>query len=77
MHLTHDKLESFIQGAVSIEKGDTYIKPWRLPHDRISFFADDKLIIRSQFAAGVRLFFQTDGVRIRLDVAPNETERIF
>jgi len=64
--------EDFFQGAISIEKGDGFLKPWRLPFDQLELFAspDDTLVTRSEHASGVRLRFETDSTTAGLSFLP-------
>jgi len=70
--------ESMFQGAVSFEKGDDWIKPWRLPFDKLKLYPpDDALVGRAKTAAGVRLRFSTNADVLVLDIVPAEGERPF
>ncbi|GAG09223.1 unnamed protein product, partial [marine sediment metagenome] len=72
--------KNLIEGAVSFEKKDNLIKPWRLPFPRIKLFAPaERLEGKSGETAGVRLRFRTDSTTIALSVIPAETDeaRIF
>ena len=64
--------QSFLEGAVSVEQGDGWLKPWRLPCDRLRLFPspDDGLLMRAEMASGVRLRFQTDSESLRLQFLP-------
>lgn len=63
---------NFFQGAVSIEQGDGWLKPWRLPHEQRRLFPspDDTLLARAEMASGVRLRFQTDSQCLKLSYLP-------
>jgi hypothetical protein len=50
-------------GAVSLERGDGWIRPWRLPHQDLALF-HDVLVERAGMPAGVRVAFQTDATEI-------------
>lgn len=62
----------FFEGAISVEQGDGWLKPWRLPHEQRQFFPspDDALFVRAEMASGVRLRFATDATSIQLCLAP-------
>ncbi|MBN2451223.1 MAG: GDSL family lipase [Lentisphaeria bacterium] len=61
---------SMMEGAVSLEEGDGWLKPWRLPfEDRCLFPPDDGLAARAEMAAGVRLRFRTDSRVVGVSVA--------
>jgi len=60
--------ESYFQGAISFERGDDFIRPWRIP------FADLELYLPSHhvpekaaLASGVRLRLETDSPIIELE----------
>jgi len=65
--------EEMIQGAVSFEVGDGWIKPWRLRFGERRLH-HDSLVGIAETCAGVRLRFRTTSRVIRLDVAPEKTE---
>ena len=60
------------EGAVAVEKGDGWLKPWRLPHTQRHLFPspDEGLLARAEMPSAVRLRFQTDARRIRLRFLP-------
>lgn len=58
------------EGAVSLEQGDGWIKPWRIPHKQRQLFPPVDLVERASTPAGVRLSFQTNASCIALKVAP-------
>jgi hypothetical protein len=71
----------WIHGAVSLEKTEQGIRPWRLPHDKLLLFAEG-LIDKAGETAGVRVAFTgTVGTgtigSIELEVVPGEKERLF
>lgn len=73
----------FFQGHVSLEHGDGFIRPWRLPYDEIELFReawwiDWHLIQQAGESTGVRLRFQTDLERLELRVQPlSDRARVF
>ncbi len=68
----------WVQGAVSLETGDGWIKPWRIVFDEKElFYPEDGLANRAEMAAGVRLRFETDARSLALDVEPAEEDRPF
>jgi len=70
--------ERFFQGAVSFERGDGWIKPWRLPFDKLRLFPPDEAIVtRAEMTAGVRLRFRTAAAKVGLKVVPTEQNRLF
>ncbi len=71
-------LEDLLEGAVSVERGDGWIKPWRLPFPLLKLFPpDDGIAMRGEDAAGVRLRFTTDSPRLELEVLPVRQPRLF
>ncbi len=57
-------------GAVSLEYGDGWIKPWRLPYDEFDLFPG--LQVMASFPAGVRVRFATDSTEIIFNTEPAE-----
>ena len=64
--------ESFFSGAVSVERLDGALRPWRLPHDRLELFPSpgDALIGRAMESSGVRLRLRTDAPALSLKFLP-------
>ena len=64
--------ESFFSGAISVERLDGALRPWRLPHDRLELFPapGDALIGRAMESSGVRLRLRTDSPAISLQFLP-------
>lgn len=64
--------DEFFEGVISVEHGDGWLKPWRLPHDRRRLFPspDDGLLLRAEMASGARLRFETDSEQLRLRFLP-------
>ena len=56
------------EGLISLEQGDGWVKPWRLPHKQRTLFPspDDGLMARAEMASGVRLRFSTESTRLAL-----------
>jgi hypothetical protein len=70
--------ESMFQGVVSLEKGDGWIKPYRLPHDQLGLFPPDgSLPAKAGSCAGVRVRFETDSSIAGLEVLPQKDGRQF
>lgn len=59
-------------GSVSLERGDGWVMPWRVPHDRRLLYGPDELLGRAAMPAGVRIAFRstTDVVAGRIDPQP-------
>ncbi len=64
--------ERYFQGAVSIQRGDGWLKPWRLPWEQRALFPapDDSLMMRAAMPSGVRLRFETNATRLKLTFDP-------
>lgn len=66
------------EGVVSLERGDGWVKPWRLPCDRLALFPPEgALVDRAACPAGVRLRLRTNSPIIAVKVLPAETDRRF
>ena len=48
------------QGAVSLERTDQSVMPWRIPHDQRDLFGPEGLIAHAAMPAGVRIAFHSD-----------------
>ena len=64
--------ESFFSGAVSVERREGCLRPWRLPHDRLELYPapGDSLIGRAMESSGVRLRFRTDAPALSVQFLP-------
>ena len=70
--------ESLFEGAVSLETGDGWVRPWRLPCSKLRLFPpDDALVQRAGMPSGVRLRFKTNASALALGVVPAEAQRKF
>jgi hypothetical protein len=71
--------DSAFFGHVSLEKGDGWIRPWRLPFDELKLFPspDDSLVGRAGTTAGVRLRLRTDAQQLGLKLLPFGEDRKF
>lgn len=70
--------ERFFQGAVSFERADGWIKPWRLPFDKLRLFPPDEAIVpRGEMTAGVRVRLRTASAKVGLKLLPAEQHRLF
>ena len=63
---------AFFEGALSVEEGDGWLKPWRLPHPQHHLFPspENGLLARAEMASCVRLRFATDSSRLALTFLP-------
>ena len=64
--------DDLFQGHVELERGDGWVKPWRLPHARRALFPspEEALMARAESASGVRLRFSTAASQLRLGFLP-------
>lgn len=64
--------KDYFEGAVSVEAGDGWLSPWRLPVERRGLFPSpgDHLLAMAEMASGARLRFRTDARRVRLEFLP-------
>ncbi len=69
--------ETLFEGLVSLERGEGWAKPWRLPFDRLRLFWPQALIERGEHATGVRLRLRTASNCLGLTVEPREEPRLF
>jgi hypothetical protein len=68
----------WVEGAVSFEKGQGWIKPWRLVFGQKDlFYPEDGLANAAEMAAGVRVRFETDAASAVLEVEPSGEGRPF
>jgi len=67
--------DAYVEGAVSLEHGDGWVQPWRLPFDRRDLFVSPQNVLlgQAQESSGVRLRFQTDSIRLGLAFLPLTT----
>jgi hypothetical protein len=67
-------------GAVSLEHGPGWIRPWRIPFDQRLLFGKltepDKLLSHARMPAGVRIAFFTDSEAIGWDVAAIQSDPV-
>lgn len=59
-------------GAVSLEEGPGWIKPWRIPHRDLDLYSPgvSELGARAEMPSGVRLRFATDAEEMRVRCQP-------
>jgi len=73
----HDSplIDELFQGHIELERGDSWVRPWRLPHSRRDLFPspDEGLLARACMASGVRLRMATEARRLRLRFLPLPT----
>lgn len=62
-------IESYVRGAVSIERVETGIRPWRLPFREKQLYFP-VLVERAACQSGVRISFESDTVRASIGAAP-------
>lgn len=64
--------DEYFEGAISVEHGAGWVKPWRLPCDRLDLFPapGDSLVGAAAHSSGVRLRFRTDSTHVGLTFLP-------
>ena len=65
-------VSEYVEGAVSLESGEGWIRPWRLPFRELPLFAAT-LVERAECTSGVRLRFDTDATALGLRFDPLPT----
>jgi hypothetical protein len=66
----HIITEAMVQGAVSFERGDGWVCPWRIPFEERELFPPKGMADRTAIAAGIRLRVTTDTTNIGLETEP-------
>ena len=69
----------FIQGAITIESGNGWIRPWRTDHQQKGLYPsiDNNLINQMSKPVGVRLRFASSSTSVILSLLPAKVERKF
>lgn len=62
--------DALFWGAVSLERGRGWVKPWRIPHEDLALFPPDGVGGTAQIPAGVRLGCLSETRSVRLDWVP-------
>ncbi|HBC88688.1 MAG TPA: GDSL family lipase [Lentisphaeria bacterium] len=64
--------EEYFEGAVSFEKAEGHIKPWRLPFRELALFPsnNNSLVGCAEMPAGVRIRFATAAPEVKLSFLP-------
>jgi len=70
--------DAFFTGVVSVERGEGWLRPWRLPCQRLALFIapGDSLVGRAREASGCRLRFETNATAVRLGFLPLPSEPV-
>lgn len=63
-----------ILGAISLERIGEFIKPWRIFYEDRYFFTPDILNGHAEDPAGIRITFETNSPKIKVEFAPALTE---
>lgn len=61
-----------ILGAISLEKSEGLISPWRIFHEEKDFHAPNQLYGTAEIPAGVRITFETTSPTIKVEFAASE-----
>ena len=69
----------FIQGAITIESGDGYVRPWRTDYQQKELYPsiDENLVNQMSKPVGVRVRFASTSTSVTLAVLPDEVARKF
>ena len=62
------------QGAVSLERTDQWVMPWRIPFEDRGLYPPDALRERAAFPSGVRIAFVSDTTEVAGRVEPDADE---
>lgn len=62
--IAHDDHRLTWQGSVSLERGEGWVMPWRIPHARRLLFGPDDLLARAAMPAGVRIAFRSSATSV-------------
>jgi lysophospholipase L1-like esterase len=62
------------QGAISLQSGDDWVAPWRLPYQERALFPPERLRERAQMPAGVRIAFHSDTTLLAGELAEPDPE---
>lgn len=62
--------DALFQGAVSLERGHGWVRPWRIPYEDLPLFPPDGVGGTAQIPAGVRVGCLSDTRSVRLDWEP-------
>src|SRR5690606_3534783 len=69
--------DGLFQGQISLEHGDGWVKPWRVPFEDRALFPPDAINRRSEQAAGVRLRFASETKGVTLTFLPYKEDARF
>ena len=75
MQLKPDAPQLTWQGAVSLQKTEDWVMPWRTPHPTHVLFPEP-LLERSAMPAGVRINFQSNTTRVSGNIVPQNESGI-
>ncbi|MCH7746118.1 MAG: GDSL family lipase [Chloroflexi bacterium] len=70
-HIKADDPRITWQGVISLERGDDWVMPWRIPHELRGLFPPDALRERAAMPAGVRISFMSDTTSLTGHVKPD------
>lgn len=62
--------DALFLGAVSLERGEGWVRPWRIPHAELPLFPPDGIGGKAEIPAGVRLACVTTTSSVWVDIAP-------
>lgn len=67
----------WFHGAVSLERGDGWVQPWRIPVEDFELFPPDGIGGTARRPAGVRLGLQSDTRALEIGLAPSDMPLAF
>ncbi len=71
--VSHPIQVPLFHGVVSVERGDGWLRPWRIPFANRALF-DAGLVERASCTAGVRVRFRTEATAVGLEIVPDAAE---
>jgi hypothetical protein len=70
MFIKADDSRILWEGAISLEKNNGSVTPWRIPHEDKDIFPDENFHAVASNASGVRIVLKTDSKNIKIDGEP-------
>ncbi len=59
------------QGAISLERTDKWVKPWRIPYKQFDLFPPDGVGGKAENTSGVRIAFRSDTTKVAGTIEPS------
>ena len=70
MFIKADDSRILWEGAISLEKNNGSVTPWRIPHEDKDLFPNEDFHLRASDASGIRMVFKTDSRKIKVNGEP-------